>query len=578
MKKLIPAIAVLLAALLTVSSAAAAAVTDDSPDVVTLSEDEIVESGAPSISRMADLEEYEIVLDDEPVLSVERVAPVTGVSAQSADHFSVSFTVPGTAHEVFLTGLSAEHVDEVQQYIIRKYNSGDFAIERLSFIDAEKTLDADGDDNMCWAATASNMLTYTGWAAQAGFEDEDAVFDDFVSAFTDDAGDPQRAIEWFMDGSSDGSNSGYGPFGSFAVIRDYPNSGGYLRDYASDALTGFGAIEGVGDLNEAARLLKDDGCAVGLNVDVYYSNTGEVGGHAVTLWGFVIDASRNEDDPQRYVRLFIGDSDSDERSGSDRSGAPNIYRMFNLTYDGTNHYFKYNSKVYAFLNSYIYLEPYSDELPKETDPAATRSKADTPDLTHEGIHLTDTDGGYEFKDRFESGSTIYFMTGVINESDANYRGTLSVNITIRDSEGNIVSERTQSYSLGSSALYPSCYVTPSFFSASGLEAGDYTITYTINPAHPVTEAYYYNNVYTASFAMRDSYMIGDADLSGNISVLDVTRVQRRLAGYTVGMEGREDERGDINGNGLDILDGTVMQRYLAGEPVSSPVGGSRLYV
>ena len=62
---------------------------------------------------------------------------------------------------------------------------------------------------------------------------------------------------------------------------------------------------------------------------------------------------------------------------------------------------------------------------------------------------------------------------------------------------------------------------------------------------------------------RESWIKGDADGDGTITIIDATIIQRKLANYTVNDPERVDECGDINGNGLDILDATLIQRYLA---------------
>ena len=65
-------------------------------------------------------------------------------------------------------------------------------------------------------------------------------------------------------------------------------------------------------------------------------------------------------------------------------------------------------------------------------------------------------------------------------------------------------------------------------------------------------------------AMLTSYLRGDADGDGTITILDATRIQRLLADLITDEYGVIAMRGDLSGNGLDILDATAIQRYLAG--------------
>ena len=72
-------------------------------------------------------------------------------------------------------------------------------------------------------------------------------------------------------------------------------------------------------------------------------------------------------------------------------------------------------------------------------------------------------------------------------------------------------------------------------------------------------------------ASADSYITGDADGDGVVSVLDVTCVQRMLARLE-SADADKVLRADTDGNGLDIADATAIQRYLAEYDDASPVG------
>ncbi len=63
-------------------------------------------------------------------------------------------------------------------------------------------------------------------------------------------------------------------------------------------------------------------------------------------------------------------------------------------------------------------------------------------------------------------------------------------------------------------------------------------------------------------------LIGDADESGTINIKDATRIQKRIAGFDLGVVYREHlelEASDFNGDGsLDIRDATAIQKEIAG--------------
>ena len=60
-----------------------------------------------------------------------------------------------------------------------------------------------------------------------------------------------------------------------------------------------------------------------------------------------------------------------------------------------------------------------------------------------------------------------------------------------------------------------------------------------------------------------SWIMGDTDGDGLVTIMDATAIQRYLAHYTVKDENRVKICGDLNHNGLDIMDATAIQRYLA---------------
>ena len=65
-----------------------------------------------------------------------------------------------------------------------------------------------------------------------------------------------------------------------------------------------------------------------------------------------------------------------------------------------------------------------------------------------------------------------------------------------------------------------------------------------------------------SAAAESVYINGDADVDGNVTILDATAIQRKLAEFNV--VSFDEQAADVDGNGLDITDATRIQRYLAG--------------
>lgn len=581
MKKRITILCLLLTAALLCPtlSGAAAPVADEAQSaqvyaVVNLADgDALIVDEAPGDALMRVADDYELFVEEEPVLSVDHLS--SGVDDPAAQQFfSVDFTLPDTEVEVFLTGLSAENVASVQQGIIDSFvRGGNFDLTDLDFIDTEKTLTDTQDDDLCWAASASDMLAYTGWGAQAGFDDEDDIFEAFIDAYEDAGGNVIFALAWFFNGAALNDNSGsYAP-----RILDYPNSGGYLTDYAFDQVMNQTLLTAYSDMDRIAEELRA-GSAISLGMNIY--NNGALnGGHAVTMWGYTLDRAAGEDDPGRYLNVFITDSDSDQLRTPDRRSAPNIMNAYALEARDQYYWFRYSSTMEAQIEDYSTLVPYSEELPRETSSGATKRKSASPDLLINGIYLSDVSGEEEQETLFESGSDIYYNYAVTNYGDAEFSGKLVVQETITSSEGKKVYSNSLRYIYitGPAPLYS---LSPdSYRKVSSLAPGDYTLTIRCENDHGAgtAEAYLYNNTATLDFKVRDSYLLGDFTDDGDVNVLDATAIQRHIARYSNPFGDAAPLRGDIAGDGLDVLDATLLQLWLAGYQVRYPVSEKLLY-
>ena len=581
-KALLSFLCILLAVVLLLSATAVAAEAEaelpsDIYAVVSLTDGgEIVVDEAPDADLMQESESYELYVGDEPVLSVEHLLSGVGEAVQAPQFYSVDFTIPDTQYGVFLTGLREDDVAEIQQRIIENYAAGQsFELTDFGFIDAEKTYNSDGDDELCWAASASDMLVYTGWAAQAGFESEDDVFEAFIDAYENGGGHQFYAFSWFFNGAASNDNSGsYG-----ARILDYPNTGRYLNDYAFDRYTNEHSFT-VSDMDTVAARLRE-GDAVGLGVYIFSDNSSDVGGHAVTMWGYVVDSAKASGDPDRYLSIFLTDSDSDELMDADRRDAHNVMSVYPIEAYNGYYYFSFDEHTDAQIYDYITLAPYSAELTYETDPDATKDKVTRPDLAISEMYLSDSDSVREQKTLLESGSTASFSFKVSNYGDKGYSGYLYPQVTLTSDDGTVVFEDNSRVYNMSNGISIGGYVTIPDFSASDLAAGDYTLSFRINPDHSANraapEAFYYNNTNTLTFRVRDSYLLGDYDGNGEINILDATKLQRTLAGFSMDLDENAPERGDVNGGGLSIIDVTVIQRYLADLTVTAAVGEKQLY-
>ena len=190
-----------------------------------------------------------------------------------------------------------------------------YYIQNEDIIDAEKCTSITQDDMMCWAATASNMLYYTGWLLQ-DTTNEDEVFTVFVDNFRYGklyGGKANYAVEWYFTGS-------YTPTNWSEWDKPYANTGEYFNNitlsnylYTKDATAS--------NFTLAVDKLQD-GYAIGLSFGYYTASGTRNGGHAITLWGMTYDTSLSVTDPNYYTGIIVTDSDDDKSSYGDPLAAP----------------------------------------------------------------------------------------------------------------------------------------------------------------------------------------------------------------------------------------------------------------
>jgi hypothetical protein len=171
---------------------------------------------------------------------------------------------------------------------------------------------------------------------------------------------------------------------------------------------------------------------------------------------------------------------------------------------------------------------------------------------------------------FDSGKTIYFCPYLENQTKVehiNQGGGLSTRLTVTDAEGYVVFQKDyelpESISFrhaDSGSTYPRLFYS---FKAQ-LPPGNYTATAEFNPNHTAPEALYMNNTKSFDFKVKGNQLLGDADFDGNITIFDVSLIQRVLAGLKSPTASIK-KLGDVDQNDdLDVVDVTQLQRWLLG--------------
>lgn len=134
----------------------------------------------------------------------------------------------------------------------------------IPFTDADKS--ESDDSNMCWAASAANLLVWSGWAA-----DEDDVFNTFKLYFDNVPADVYDALDYYFDN--------FVPSVSADMVTVREARSHMLMDFAVSALH-----EGKG-------------------VTIKINKPGQAVGHFVTVFGYMYFAAEDN-----FI-LFFTDSD-----------------------------------------------------------------------------------------------------------------------------------------------------------------------------------------------------------------------------------------------------------------------------
>jgi hypothetical protein len=158
-----------------------------------------------------------------------------------------------------------------------------------SWTDAEKTSGNSEDDNMCWAAAASNVLDWTGWGRVDGMTNTDNIFGYFQDHWTDQGGQMGYGWQWWL--------SGYNPSNGWSGWSQVDVAGG-----------GFHPTQNFSSIYHRTSNTYSTMGAVDTYLRAGYGTTLAIygrGGHAITAWGFTHDA----DNPSSYNGVYITDSD-----------------------------------------------------------------------------------------------------------------------------------------------------------------------------------------------------------------------------------------------------------------------------
>lgn len=491
--------------------------------------------GLANSVRSAKIASYSIYYNGRLLMTVTPVgfsepdaAVMSGGAPTCTGFYKTTFSIDET-REIFLTGLTESTLEQVQTELTASaLEDRYFSLTNVDFIDAEKEFTdvAEGeiasDANLCWAAASSNMLRFSGWGSEAGFRTEDDLFESFISAFTDAGGSYTYGLDWFFNGYyAMQGNDGW------AQLRAPGESGKYLSEYPADSLYQTYEISNhIDNLRPVLDALERD-CAVGISIGNYFSSF-RIGGHAITLWGYLHDTSASPYSKEAYPAIFISDSDSDKYDGVLRRQAPNRLRvmMMDGMFDGfgaDSWELDYPSTFPWRLESFTVLEPYRAEL--EQDASGTHNKNTSADFSVQDLYVRasmfdDLELGI---DTIPANQSFKIGGIALNNSAVNLSSARLQIVTTITQNGQTVWEKTSQRPV--SRFQANAYVKLSE-TCNSLAAGSYEATIRVT-ASGISEAYLLNNTRSISFTVSAA-----APDASNASVsVSIPEFDGRTGGY-----------------------------------------------
>ena len=491
--------------------------------------------GLANSVRSAKIASYSIYYNGRLLMTVTPVgfsepdaAVMSGGAPTCTGFYKTTFSIDDT-REIFLTGLTESTLEQVQTELTASaLEDRYFSLTNVDFIDAEKEFTdvAEGeiasDANLCWAAASSNMLRFSGWGSEAGFRTEDDLFESFISAFTDAGGSYTYGLDWFFNGYyAMQGNDGW------AQLRAPGESGKYLSEYPADSLYQTYEISNhIDNLRPVLDALERD-CAVGISIGNYLSSF-RIGGHAITLWGYLHDTSASPYSKEAYPAIFISDSDSDKYDGALRRQAPNRLRvmMMDGMFDGfgaDSWELDYPSTFPWRLESVTVLEPYRAEL--EQDASGTHNKNTSADFSVQDLYVrASTFDDLELGIDTIPANQSFKIGGIaLNNSAVKLSSAGLQIVTTITQNGQTVWEKTSQRSV--SRFQANAYVKLSE-TCNSLAAGSYEATIRVT-ASGISEAYLLNNTRSISFTVSAA-----APDASNASVsVSIPEFDGRTGGY-----------------------------------------------
>jgi autotransporter passenger strand-loop-strand repeat protein len=312
-------------------------------------------AGAPSMQSSNNVSTAAVIGAEPDAADTSSIYRGSNISVHSADANSVEYGILSTFSTTVKAGTAGSSISSYLAGDGASSPAGaawsvantDYRIDNISLraIDAEKS--EVGDKELCWAATASNMLYWAGWGrntSNLSVKIEDDLLDYYKKYFTDAGSFVDSGIEWFMTGKYDNKSNA----SASALQPGVGDGGGFFKSVSVSSYLKVDTNARTAMVSVENDLKAGNICGLG----IYWPVSG---GHAITCWGYEYNASVSKNRKDYYTGIYI--SDSDDNTGGGRT-APDIIRRCSITWDNKKggYMVTYQDNMLGFLENVVALK------------------------------------------------------------------------------------------------------------------------------------------------------------------------------------------------------------------------------
>lgn len=269
-----------------------------------------------------------------------------------------------TALALVLSATIAAAAEE--SYFVWDSFGGDWA-------DAEKTPATWSESSLlCWAATSSNILEWTGWGFVPGpFNDTDAMFTYYQANWTNQGTIPYYAWNWWFDGTLPPDDAGWaqvdGSGGNFWPGYVFTTYSSYVTTNIMQSIDGW--------------------LRSGHGVGIWISSANME--HEITVWGFNFDPAIDPAiDPAGYYKgVWVTDSDDDDNTNT----PPDTLRYYPIAWNAGSGIWETTGPWYWWIKQVDALAVFPDTS-RPVAAAGTYNIPEGSPVVFDGSGSSDADG------------------------------------------------------------------------------------------------------------------------------------------------------------------------------------------